>query len=367
MSVQVSEVSMAQSELLEEFYKVSDTKVILNKKERQAIWFSFKESRVIPDIRFTEKCPALVAEINKALHDVNLIQSAVFSECIYAQTLANMLNLTEFEDFTLSPKCLDVSVLEMLAPLHLKPRYVYKSKNENRVLIQAGGPSGIDCALITLSTKKIFTIEFKEPGSKTTEADLPAYEEDGLLISNAEFLENHSHFQSMLEEQIAKGLNFWSVIGSNVNDFDPKSVQFAVSENYSHKKFADVICVEDADGFLVMIPANHAGKWAKLSGEIRPAGRNPNKVWTPNKLAEYIRELGGTLENGQVLVPLSALKTSRRRGGNSDIGRYKINSLFFIRTADVQIEEEVAKFELNSIKQLRPTISAHMFFKCVWD
>ena len=73
-------------------------------------------------------------------------------------------------------------------------------------------------------------------------------------------------------------------MGSNVHDFDPRSVNAAVTKNYQAKKFADVLCTEDKDTRLVMLPINQAQLWAKTEGEIRPAGRNHYAVWTPNAL-----------------------------------------------------------------------------------
>ena len=95
-----------------------------------------------------------------------------------------------------------------------------------RMLIQAGGCGGVDSALITVFDLKIFTIEFKEPGAKTSEPDLPKYGEDGILKITEEFLAQYPQFSAMLYEQA--GLNFFEVMGSNVNDFSPESINQAI-------------------------------------------------------------------------------------------------------------------------------------------
>ena len=45
-----------------------------------------------------ETAPAIFAELNKSLDNKKNIQSAVFSECVYAQSLADKFNLSIFEN-----------------------------------------------------------------------------------------------------------------------------------------------------------------------------------------------------------------------------------------------------------------------------
>lgn len=355
-------LTKSQAEILGEFYVRPNTLVLLDRSKRKEIWDGFKKSRHVPNIGLDKKCPALLAELNKALDSGNLVQSAVFSECVYAQTLANMFSLDEFSNYALDSYSLPLDIVALIESYHLKPRYVYKSSDGRRILIQAGGNAGIDSALFTVQDKKVFTIEFKEPGAKTSEPDLPAYGEDGYLTVTSEFLANYPQFDGMLKEQLNKKLNFWTVMGSNVNDFTLESIQMAVSENYSAKKYADVICVEDAQGYLTMMPANQVGMWSNTQGEIRPAGRNAYAVWTPKALEQFIEGLGGQIRGGEVSVPAEYVATSSQRGGNSDVSRYKLNSLFFVRVAHVKNVSGILYFMLEKVKQLKPTIAAKMFF-----
>jgi hypothetical protein len=152
-------------------------------------------------------------------------------------------------------------------------------------------------------------------------------------------------------------------MGSNVNDFAVEGVQIAVSENYAIKKYADVICVEDKSGYLTMLPANQAGMWANTRGEIRPAGRNHYKVFTPEFLKKSIIDLGGRVQDDLLQVPYSSLVGAKKRGGTSEVNRLKLNPLLFVYAKDVTKSEDVATFALSKVRQLKPTISAHMFFK----
>lgn len=228
------------------------------------------------------------------------------------------------------------------------------------MLIQAGGHGSIDSALITVIDLKIYTIEFKEFYAKTSEVDLPKYNEDGNILITNEFLEKYPQFKQMLLEK--KNLNFFEKMGNNENDFSVESVNIAVTNNYV-KKYADVVCTEDRDGYLVMLPANHLSLWAEIVGEIRPAGRNHYKVWTLNYLKKFIEENGGKIESSVVTMPMSKLKLRKERGGNGKISGYKINPLFFVYTKNCLLEKECVKFDLKNIRQLNPTIAGKVHFK----
>ena len=124
---------------------------------------------------------------------------------------------------------------------------------------------------------------------KASEPDLPKYGEDGKIKITDNFIERYPQFKDMLLEQ--KNLNFFESMGHNINEFSDESVNLAVTNNY-RKKYADVLCTEDCYGNLVMMPVNQISIWANLEGEIRPAGRNHYKVWTPKSTKEIFGKYG---------------------------------------------------------------------------
>lgn len=343
------------------FYGRPKQKVVFRKSKRTKIWEKFRDSRTFPVEDLSVLCPALLAELNKAESSGNLVQAAVFSECVYAQALASMLHLEHFSNWSdTAPKVSDKSKF-LLSRHGIVPRYIYQSQKSSWALVQAGGSGGVDCAILNFDTQEIFMCEFKEPGAKTTEPDLPKYGEDGFLISTKEFETKHPQFTDMLQEKISSAINFWDVMGTNVHGFSVASVEKAISENYAGEKFADVICVEDADGYLTMLPADQVQGWAEVIGEIRPGGKNDYKPWTPKKLEEFIKSSGGSVINTEVVVPKSSLTATAPKGGRG-VSRYKLNSIFFVRSGDVRFVGGEAYFKLSEVRQLNPTISAHMFF-----
>ena len=349
-----------QKEIMAEFYSINPTKVIYNKRERQKLWSAATKRDKKLDVKSIEnECPALAHQIQKSYETNKNIQSAVFSECVYAQTLANMFGLTNFINCTIKADYIPKEVIRLLRSYNLFPRYVYATKNKKRMLIQAGGCNGIDSALITVLDLNIYTIEFKEPGAKTSEPDLPKYNEDGKLKITKDFLERYPQFEPMLKEQ--KKLNFFANIGNNVHNFSSESINIAVSNNYS-KKYADVICTEDTDGILVMLPANQVSAWADIEGEIRPAGRNHYNVWTPKALHRFLIQMGASISDNIVEADKVLFIPRRERGGNKRISGYKINPLFFIYTKNCTLNGNKICFDINNVRQLNPTIAGKMFF-----
>jgi len=352
-----------QSEIMRDFYSIKPTKVLFDKKERSKLWNYAKTRKGIPTSYDLEVvCPALQNEIDQSYTSGNNIQSAVFSECVYAQTLANMFQLTSFDNCRNSSSHIPRQVLSLLKSYSLVPRYSYSTFDKKRMLIQAGGHGGVDSALITVIDLNIYTIEFKEPSAKTSEFDLPKYAEDGKLITNEDFNLKYPQFSEMLKQHI--GVSMFEHMGSNITNFTPESIILAISNNYSSSnKYAHVCCTEDIDGFLVMMPVNQIHLWSRTEGEIRPAGRNHYSVWTKKALQCFILKLNGKIYNNTVTLPLGNLKERKERGGNNAISGYKINPLFFVYLRDSNIENNMLKCEISSIQQLNPTIAAKVYFE----
>ena len=355
-------LTFAQKEIMSEFYRADKEKILLGKTARNDLWDFVRRNNVPQDLmrKFDKHCPALAHQIRQHEANCNNVQSAVFSECVYAQALANIFRLVVFKNCLLDSSFIPLNVMSLLDSYYLKPRYAYISSDARRMLIQAGGCGGVDSALITVFDLKAFTIEFKEPGAKTSEPDLPKYGEDGQIVITNVFLSRYPQFGPMLEEK--RGLNFFDVMGSNVNDFSYDSINVAVSNNYNTKKFADVVCTESVDEYLVMMPINQVDIWARIEGEIRPAGRNHYPVWTSVALRRFLGQKGAQIEGNTVSICVSNLKPVKPRGGVG-VSRYKINPLFFVFARDCNIEKGVARFQMSSVRQLNPTIAGKMFFE----
>ena len=351
-----------QNKFLEFFYEKEPAKLIYTKKQRDLLWAAATKRKLnIQKLEVECPSPALFHQIVKSYQTGNNIQSAVFSECVYAQTLANLFGLKHFYN------CLDANIgfnsdiSNILTKRRITPRYVYINSDKTIILIQAGGCCGIDAILIKQPALDFYTIEFKEPSAKTSEPDLPKYKEDGNILITDEWISEHPHFKKMLFEQ--KDLNFFEVMGRNINDFSQESIEYAVLNNYrTNSKQADIVITEDTDGILTAIPTNEVNHWAKLEGEIRPAGRNNYKTWTPLSLIKFLVEVGAEISGNMVYIEKDKLKPRKQRGNPEKISGYKITPLFFIRKEKCKEEDGFLRFELSEIRQLNPTIAGKMFF-----
>ncbi len=361
--MQSTVLSDAQNEIMQEFYLQALTPIAFTKKQRRVIEQRFKKSRTIDvTLELETKCPAFKAELEKALLSGKNIQGAVFSECVYAQELAQIFSLDVFVNPLEETFELGMFLSDVINQNGLSIRYIYTDNARTKALIQAGSNNGVDCALIDLVNHKYYTIELKEPYAKTPEPDLPKYSENGNLIVTHEFLDKYPQFESMLEDTFAKELNFFVHAGKNFNQFTKDSVKSAANQSYVGNKSANVVCTEDNVGNLVMLPANHIGNWATLEGEIRPAGRNRYTVWTPLWFRNFVEGLAGEVKDGQVSIPISKVKPIKQRGGIKASG-YKIGSLFYIKGDACTEVAGTLSFALEEVQQLNPTIAVKMDFK----
>jgi hypothetical protein len=214
-------LSSSQRKVLKEFYSEPAIKVAFNKKERKIIWNEFKKDRNIEKYAYLEKsAPAIFAELNKSLENKKNVQSAVFSECVYAQSLADKFSLSIFENHINNEGIkFNFGGIKIPRAEHLTIRYSYARNDKELCLVQAGGASGVDCALISFEDKIATMIELKEPFAKTSEPNLPKYGEDGYLISSDKFEQENPQFKSMVEELIKKRFNIFDRLGKNYYEF----------------------------------------------------------------------------------------------------------------------------------------------------
>ncbi len=86
-----------QSQIMREFYECPKTRVLFDKKERSLLWNKATKRDESLDFEFLRKlCPALEHQIRKSYETGKNIQSAVFSECVYAQTINGAMKHDKF-------------------------------------------------------------------------------------------------------------------------------------------------------------------------------------------------------------------------------------------------------------------------------
>jgi hypothetical protein len=361
-------------DLLLEFYSTSSTKVTIPKAGRNRIWNHFKNHReLLSSEPGSTTVRSIESEIEDAISIRGALQRAVFSECVYTYDLARKLGLTEYIKYSESLVITDKAKIS-LELLGLTPRYVYSNPKKTRFLVQAGGPNSFDAVLLDLEGNSNVKIEYKEPASKAREPDLH-YDESGYLVKTEKFMLDFKQLLPMLNEAISAKVNIFALADSGTKNFitfSTPSILKALDDNYMGDGTADVICTEDRNGYLVMMSANDITKFVDppnsrgisgIKGEIRSAGRNKYKVWAEAKLQEHISRLGGTISStNQVRIESSRMKKTKG-SGSSDTSRVKISSIFFVYKEDVVTSGGYTNFDLNAVRQIKATISAHMYFR----
>ena len=82
-----------------------------------------------------------------------------------------------------------------------------------------------------------------------------------------------------------------------------------------------------------------------------------------NKLKQFLIEKQATIENDIVKIDKNKLFPAMARGGNGEINRYKINSLFFVYAENCEKENDKIVFNIKNVRQLKPTIASKMFLR----
>ncbi len=85
------------------------------------------------------------------------------------------------------------------------------------------------------------------------------------------------------------------------------------------------------------------------------------KVWTPNALRKFLLEMGAVISGNHVSVPMACLVPRRQRGGDGSVSGYKINSLFFVRIGDCEVENGIVTFPLGGVRQLNQPLPEKYF------
>lgn len=359
---------------IEEFYRKPKVKILYSKTERQVLWKKFKEDKVL-DSRAAKLIPSIQAEVSSALSKGGLLQAAILSECVYSFHLAEILGLTNFEAHENDIRTFDPEIAKYLQRHKISPRYSYSDKNKNKYLVQAGGPGSIDALFIDVTNGVELRIEFKEPKAKSQEPDLN-YSIDGSIDLSPTFHQSFPQFDSMIREAKSREVNIFTLSdsNSNFNVFSIGAIETALDGNFRGQKSAAVICTEDSKGYLTAFLSEDLLKFVDptvgvrvpgYKGEIRSAGKNSYSVWSSDKLIKYIKSLGGKiLDDNTVNIRVDKLsKRKPRGGGSSDYSGWNITSVFWLKKDAVRVSSDGwASFELDSVKQKKSTISAHMFF-----
>lgn len=300
-------------------------------------------------------------EIKRQLKDKKQLQTGTICECVLAQTIANMYNLNCFADiFHTYVRDLPANILNRLRGDNNKIlcRYIYYNKNDlTTFLIQYGNPTRYDADLYL--DNKIVKLEFKDRVARAGERET-AYDENGKLIYDEKFATQNSEYIPLIEKFNSE-TNMIDLDG-NYKNFDEKSKRGILKSYFDNLGFEAFVSIDNKNQLIAItkdcVETQDGLEILSLKGsEIRNSGKNPYAVFTPILLETSINKINGIMDGEDVIIPVENMLD---RKNNGKITGKKINRLFFVFLKDIKKEGENYVFKLNKVRQLKPTLSAHV-------
>lgn len=308
-----------------------------------------------------KKSNSVKTEVKRQFYSKKLLQSGTLCECVLAQTIADMYGLDCFADiFHSYIRDLPANIIYKLRDDNNKIlcRYIYYSKeNRNTFLIQYGNPTRYDADLY-IDNQKI-KLEFKDKIARAGEKETE-YDEQGKLIYTEKFAAENPDYIPLIEKfnQETSMIH----LNGNYKNLTEKSKRDMLKSYFENLGFEVLISIDHNDCLLAVtkdcIDGDEETEIISLEGsEIRHSGKNPYTVFTPHLLEQSIEKIGGTIMGEFVSIPANNMG---KRIRNGKITGRKISKLFFVFERDVEPVQENYVFSLNNVKQLKPTICAHM-------
>lgn len=309
-----------------------------------------------------KKSKASSNEIKKALEENRALQPCVLNECYMSQTLANLLGLVNFADFDEKktrkeiPSCILKIVTKIEQKYSTKYRYLYWK--DDLVLFQNGAPGQADA--IFAKGENFVCLEYKNGTSRMNERDIAgSINDEGKIIPSKNFQNKYPTYCEIIQI-FNETTSVFKCLGSNFPFGE------MLSSDLKKKIFLNELTHNKTDLYLylyqdIIYPLTPAFLLEAVSlkgSEIRTAGKNSYKVNSKKFLEETLINLKAKEKDGYIFIDVDEQKFVVGRGMN-EITRYSLNELFFVRTKDYEIRDNIIFFKKNNIKQKKPNISLH--------
>ena len=312
-------------------------------------------------IRFLtlEDIPSFGLVLRRYVSQSKAVQSGFLNECVITKRLAERLGLDILVSFLDDAHNLDELPVsdDIKSALEEKVvRFAYVRNGAPDIcVVQCGGCTSGDTFIYESGIE--YKVEDKEQGAKAGENDC-IYDENFKLLPLPK-TPNRVH---VLIDEMNEHYNLSEFIGHNC-PIDSESARRA-TDRYMTDSCVSIYAVPDASNQLALLCSEDLHELGVISfkgSEVRLAGRNPGKVFTPHLLLNMLQNAGASIEDEEVKIPKSSMKTAKSRRTGT-ISRWKLNSIFFVRVADVEESREYLHFPLSKVKQLKPTVSPHISF-----
>ena len=268
--------------------------------------------------------------------------------------------LTEINICATLAKDMGLSYDSNISNTNLRHQY----SNNNTYLRQYGGCGMSDIQLIS-EDGKITTIEVKEPLSLGGDFDLGITEEGKLfpkISSNREFPDAA---QKILDEFNKKDSVF-NHLGHNIPLSNTEYLKEILSSYLGDKQIDYIATYSIENEELIYFPVSEIYNHVDFKGsEIRTAGKNKLKVYTPNAFKNALLNINCIIgNNDMVAIPKNKVEFRIARGSNGRVTGIKINPIFMFEINDIVDEDDKFYYaNINKGKQLKQGISVHLNLK----
>lgn len=308
-----------------------------------------------------KKVKGIKVEIERQFKNKKLLQTGTLCECVLAQTIAKMYELDCFADvFHTYIRELPANIVYKLRDDDNKIlcRYIYYNKDDtDTFLIQYGNPTRYDADLYVNNQK--VRLEFKDKVARAGEKETE-YNEEGKLIYTEKFAEENPDYIPLIEKFNSE-TNMIDLNG-NYKDFDEMEKNALLKAYFENLGFEVLVSIDSNNRLIAItedcIEIEEGPEIISLEGsEIRNSGKNDYAVFTPRLLEKSIEKDDGIIRDDIVIIPHENMDN---RSNNGVITGKKINKLFFVRIQNINDENGNYMFSIKSVRQLKPTLCAHM-------
>jgi hypothetical protein len=265
--------------------------------------------------------------------------------------------LTEINICATLAKMMDLNYDENVNESNLRHQY---SKN-GTYLKEYGGCGASDIQLIT--PDGVMIIEVKEPLSLGGDYDLGITEDGKLFPRIARGRVFPAAAQKILDQFNAND-SIINHLGHNIKLSDVNYLKEIVND-YLIDKTIDYIATYSDNNELIYFPVTELDNHVNYNGsEIRTAGKNHIKVYTPKLFRAAIESIGCVIDGNIVAIPKHSCEYRRARGSNGVISGIKINSIFFFKMQDVIREDDEFYYaDISKGQQVKQGIGVHLNLK----
>lgn len=286
------------------------------------------------------RAPAMFNGYMNSYDNGKNLQPGYLTEINVCATLAAMLNLSYQNDYCES----NVRHCYSNGCIHLK---------------EYGGCNMADVQLIG-EDGTIFTLEIKEPKSLGGDFNMGITEE-GKLIPKLKAGRVFPEAAQLIINNFNNNDSILNHIGHNI-PLEDNEYLHSIARDYICSKNIDYIATYSQDNNnLIIFPVSELDKHVSYKGsEIRTAGKNHVKVYTP-KLFHSIMDSIGCIINGDVVkIPKTVVDYRVERNSNKKVSGIKIHPLFFFFVKDILFEDDEYYYaNINKARQVNQAIGVH--------